>query len=370
MSPTDVEKDQSDREIDLRDLAIILIEGWRWILGAILIAVILGGVYKLAQKPVLQTQFQAVPATEGNFSSFNILGGFSVDPEDVYQTLAIQLSSAQNFKAFVENGSADVPFKEGDDVEAVFNKRFSFDGVAVQRARDMNLVVQYKFPEGEGGEELLQSYLDFSAKRALTSLGEQFANETQSEIDSLETKLRLERSKLEKVREDRLFELNQAIKVARKLGLEKPSVQVWVGQSAASAGAEQSGSSFGMYPPLYFLGYRALEANRDVIKDDISAGLNSAQTREIEQQVAERREVLELISSGKMLNSASASDHKAVSNLVDVVESPSSGRTLGMGVIKTLVVCAFLGGVLGVILVFGVRFGKGVLRYRQQSDAD
>ena len=122
-SPTEQPTTAYDDEIDLRDLALMLVEGWYWIVGAVVVAVVAAFAYLAVTTPTYETQFRAVPASTANFAGFNIqfmdetitdvegvLGnlqassrqGFKVEPEVVYRSLGNRLSSFQNFETFVE----------------------------------------------------------------------------------------------------------------------------------------------------------------------------------------------------------------------------------------------------------------------------
>lgn len=96
-------QDAYNDEIDLRDLVLVLIEGWYWILGTVVLFAVVALAYVSVKTPIYETQFRAVPAPSANFSGFNLIRGqFSISPEDAFRALNNRLSSYQNFQEFFQ----------------------------------------------------------------------------------------------------------------------------------------------------------------------------------------------------------------------------------------------------------------------------
>src|SRR5690554_5434361 len=225
-SPTEQPTTAYDDEIDLRDLALMLVEGWYWIVGAVVVAVAAAFAYLAITTPTYETQFRAVPASSANFSGFNIqfmdetiadfegvLGnlqassrqGFKVEPQDVYRSLGNRLSSFQNFETFVESNRDLFQLGEGADLGRVFNGRLSVSGLAAERDGSMTLNIQYRYPQGEQGAEILNAYVQQTADSVWNTLRNRFDSYNSAQIANLETRLELQKGSLQAEREEQLF---------------------------------------------------------------------------------------------------------------------------------------------------------------------
>ncbi|MBB3332566.1 LPS O-antigen subunit length determinant protein (WzzB/FepE family) [Halomonas campaniensis] len=387
MSPTEQPPAGYDDEIDLRDLALMLVEGWYWIVGAVAVAVVAAFAYLAVTTPTYETNFRAVPASQANFSGFNIrfmdemipdvegvLGnlqassrqGFKVEPEDIYRRLGNRLSSFQNFEAFVGNNRDLFQLGEGADLGRVFNGRLSVSGLTAERDGSMTLNVQYRYPQGEQGSEILNAYVQQTAESVWNTLRSRFNSYNSAQITSLETQLDLQKGSLQAEREEQLFLLEQAITVARRLEIEKPTTPQQFGRQPSGAEVIYANISGDGSLPLYFMGYQALEADRDVLRDAIDQGLSNEEIRRTEQQLEQRLRFAQLLDNSQLqgVDVGLASNH--TERVVDVVEyafppaGPSEPRRA-----LILALSLVLGGMLGVMLVFLSRFAGSLRSYRK-----
>ena len=387
MSPTEQPTTAYDDEIDLRDLALMLVEGWYWIVGAVVVAVAAAFAYLAITTPTYETQFRAVPASSANFSGFNIqfmdetiadfegvLGnlqassrqGFKVEPQDVYRSLGNRLSSFQNFETFVESNRDLFQLGEGADLGRVFNGRLSVSGLAAERDGSMTLNIQYRYPQGEQGAEILNAYVQQTADSVWNTLRNRFDSYNSAQIANLETRLELQKGSLQAEREEQLFLLDQAITVARRLEIEKPTTPQQFGRQPSGTEVIYANISGDGSLPLYFMGYQALEADRDVLRDAIDQGLSNEEIRRTEQQLEQRLRVAQLLENRQLrgVDVGIASNH--TERVVDVVEyafppaGPSEPRRA-----LILALSLVLGGMLGVMLVFLSRFAVSLRSYRK-----
>jgi LPS O-antigen subunit length determinant protein (WzzB/FepE family) len=365
MSSEDLQN-RYDDEIDLRDLALMLVEGWYWIVGAVVVAVVAAFAYLAVTTPTYETQFRAVPASSANFSGFNLLSGFSISPEEAYRALGNRLTSFQNFETFVEGNRDLFQLDEGVDLGRVFSGRLSVDGLNAERDGRLALDLTYRYPEGEQGAEVLNAYVRATAEDVWATLRSRFDDYNRAQIARLQTDLELEKESLKSAREDRLFALEQAIKVARRLEIEKPTTPQQFGRQPSGTEVIYANISGDGSLPLYFMGYQALEADRDVLRDAIDQGLSNGQIRAIEQQLEQRQRIAQLLDSGRLYGVDEGVEPNHTERVVDVVEyafSPAGPSEPRRALILAL--SLVLGGMLGVMLVFLARFAVSLRSYRK-----
>lgn len=365
---TDPMQDAYSDEIDLRDLALMLLEGWYWILGTIVVAVVAAFAYLAVTTPTYETRFRAVPAPSANFSGFSLLNGFTISPDEAYRTLGNRLSSYQNFEIFVEEHRDLFQLDENANLGRVFSGRLSVDGLNAERDGRLALDLTYRYPEGEQGAEVLNAYVRATAEEVWATLRSRFDDYNRAQIARLQTDLELEKESLKSAREDRLFALEQAIRVARRLEIEKPTTPQQFGRQPSGSEVIYANINGDGSLPLYFMGYQALEADRDTLSDAIDQGLSNGQIRAIEQQLEQRQRIAQLLDSGRLYGVDEGVEPNHTERVVDVVEyafppaGPSEPRKA-----LILALSLVLGGMLGVMLVFLARFAGSLKRYRQRQ---
>lgn len=355
-------------EIDLRDLVLILVEGWYWIVGAVVAAALGAFAYVSIVTPTYETQFRAVPAPVSNFSGFNLLNGFSISPEDAYRSFGNRLSSFQNFESFYQNNQDRFVLNEGAELSRLFASRFSVSGLDTAAGDRLTLTADYTYPEGEVGSELLNAYIEETAGEVWEDLRSQFHEYNRAQIARLETDLALQKEDLQQAREDRLFVLDQAIAVARRLDIEKPTTPQQFGRQPSGTEVFYASISGDGSLPLYFMGFQTLEAERDTLKEALDKGLSNGTIRDTEQMLKRHTRIAELLDeqalSGVDQGIAQANAERVL-QVVEYAFEPANRSSPRKGL--TMVLAVISGGMFGVFLAFLVRFGANVRAYRKRQ---
>lgn len=355
----------TDDEIDLRDLALMLIEGWYWIVGAVVVAILAAVAYLAIATPTYETRFRAVPASSANFSGFNLLSGYSISPAEAYRTLGNRLSSYQNFQSFFDANRDRFDLPAETDLGSLFSERFSFDGLEFNANDNPILNVRYRYPEGEQGAEILNAYVGLTAAQVWRTLRSRFDAHNKAQIERLRTELALQRDTLKRAREARLFTLDQAIIIARQLEIEKPTTPQEFGRQSSGSEVIYANISGDGSLPLYFMGYQALEADREAMADSMEQGLSSTEIRDTEHQLEQRLGIAELLDSGRLYGVDEGVEPNHTERVVDVVEyafAPAVPSEPSKRVVLALALV--LGGILGMVLVFFMRFSASLRSYR------
>ncbi|MDI5891327.1 Wzz/FepE/Etk N-terminal domain-containing protein [Halomonas rhizosphaerae] len=357
-----------DDEIDLRDLALMLIEGWYWIVGMVVLAVVAAFAYLAVTTPTFETSFHAVPASVSNFSGYNLMNGFEITPGEAYRTLGNRLSSFQNFERFVEDNQDRFRIDPEADLGQVFANRLTVGGLAADGNSQLMMNIGYRYPEGEEGAEILNDYVGDTAEQVWATLRNRFEDHNRAQLASLFNDLQLQKETLKRSREDELFTLEQAIAVARRLDIEKPTTPQQFGRQPSGSEVIYANIGNDGSLPLYFMGYEALEADRDTMKASIDDGLSNMMIREIEQKFEQRKRISRLLSSNRLYGVDEGVEPNHTERVVDVVEyafRPASPSEPPKALILSL--SLIVGGMVGVMLVFLARFAGSLRGYREMK---
>jgi len=352
---------QYDDEIDLRQLMVTLVEGWRWIVGVPVLAVLLALAYVMIKTPTYETQFKAIPAPSSNFAGFNLVGGFSISPGQAYSQLGNSLSSFQNFESFYQSNKGEFKIDENAELSDVFAERFTVSGLDPSQNERLVMTVDYEYPEGERGSAIVNAYVESTAQKVWYRLRQQFHEYNRAQIASLETDLTLQKQSLRRAREERLFTLEQALTVARRLGIEKPTTPQQFGRQPAGTEVFYADISGDNSLPLYFMGYQALEADRDTLKQAIDEGLSNSAIRATQQKLSQHKRIAELLNDGSLIGIDQGAGQNHTERVVQVVEYAFEPADQSKP--KTLLILALavvLGGMLGIMMVFIAKLGSQV----------
>lgn len=415
--------DATTDEIDLRDIAIALVEGWRWIVGAVVASVALALVHLFLATPIYSTELEISPFPDG-LREINAIEDYSYSEETAFKEFVQRISSYQLFQRFVED--SDNPASEwgipveGEPGDADFDaalRRFFDDRFSVGRPNEGSAVLQLSYPRGVQGHELLNAYVswansDFSgvlvnrAQRAvdsaisrnearmeahLTAYEDEvsvriarLSEDDEIRLERLRDQLEAEKRAVVAAREERIRLLTQAESIAEQLGIERPTTPRDLGRQSGERDIvyAEINSQDGL--PLYFMGTRALQAERRVIEENLNQEAMTPAIREIEKEIAQletNHEIQAMLARKshspfiEAYNSLKQENTLLRANVIrledvqvtDVTQwayeptAPDSPRT-------TLVVALalVLGGMVGILLVFIVGFVKSLRAYRRQ----
>lgn len=165
-----------------------------------------------------------------------------------------------------------------------------------QIAADMTVIVRNRLSEIEGKLSAARSSYEVGKDAKIASL-----NESDSlRRAQLQDELKALRNQLRTLRTDRIAQLNEAIVIARSLGIRKPSTPSSLGNPDPSgSGSVMRTEINNQQVPLYFLGVEALEAEKTALlnrkSDDFTEGRIAQIAKELQLLQANREiEVLKL----------------------------------------------------------------------------
>ncbi|MGO2055303.1 MAG: GNVR domain-containing protein [Halomonadaceae bacterium] len=417
--------DHSD-EIDLRDLALMLIEGWRWIIGAIVAAVVASFSYIVITTPVYSTTLTYSPAVDG-LRAINTMPGVNYSADEVAKEFTARLSSYENFSVFLENSeetrkellSALNNTAENDDIGKVQRKFFAEDlGFLLPEEEEVTTSAELIYSENLAGPEFLNWYYRWTdqayrallvqrAQRAVDiaieknqakMLAHEEAHEEaiSAQITRMEEGDSIQLAKLKDqldaeikstvaARQERVRILRQAESIATLLDITRPKTPRDLSREPGSSEVIYAEINSQNALPLYFMGTEALQAEREVIEKNLEEETKSGAIRDIEKKIAllqnnrdiealqDRVEESPFIEEYNRLKQENillrsniiSPEEIEVTDVINWAYTPDRPDSPRKALIMAL--SLILGGMLGVMLVFLVRFSTSLRDYRQQK---
>ncbi|MHA6574159.1 Wzz/FepE/Etk N-terminal domain-containing protein [Pseudomonas yamanorum] len=192
----------------------------------------------------------------------------------------------------------EMNYPQGIDGVAILNSFVEY-AIAFERneiSADVDVIVKNRLSELQGKLDTARAAYDVQKEAKIASLGEGDTLRRAQLLDELKAL----RAQLKTQRSDRMAQLNEAIGIARSLGIRKPATPSSLGDS------DRSGSSSVMRTeinnqqiPLYFMGVEALEAERAALQqrksDDFTDGRIAQIAKEL--QLLESNREIEVLNS-------------------------------------------------------------------------
>jgi len=411
--------EKKDDEIDLRDIALAIHAGWKWIAISTAFCVLMGFIYAfLVSTPIYSTDI-SYSATPGGLNALNSMPEINYSEPQAFEEFSKNLSSYENFKSFLEENPDTLSSIKKENPDSQVRSLF-FDRIDIitpgENEETRRISLQYT--EEMDGPKILNEYFRWSeeayaqtlADRATRTVGnaidrnrskmdahlrshqddisariERLQEEDEIKIAELEDRLQAEKQSVISLREERIRVLEHAEQIASRLGIEKPTTPRDLGRQPQDRDViyAEINSQGGL--PLYFMGVEALRAEREVIEQNLEEDVKTEEIREIESQLQQlsRNRTIEAITSREKQtpfieeynNLRSQNEILSASMIssgeIDIVsainwayhpEHPDSPR-------HSLIISLslILGGMLGIMLVFISNFVSSLRGYKKPA---
>lgn len=412
-----------DDEIDLRDIALMLLDGWKWILGSVATAVVLALVFVAIAPQSFRASTSYTPSSEG-LRLLNEMPGIDYSKASTQAELELKLGSFGNLREFIDIHPEwqSITQAEADEQGVTLDEHLRlhyFDKLEISLPDTEGAgphQLSFEYPESLRGAALLNEYLAWTeaqytqalvqrATRALETALTRNSEKMQAHLNAyqdsvtaeitrlheqhdihlaeLEDQLQAEKNAERKSRLERIRTLSQAEAIARRLGITQPTSPLELGDEGQTQ-TDYDDISIGASLPLYFMGSQALAAEREVVEQSLEEDASTSAIRDIEKKIAqlqhERRiEALQQRDDGSPFIEAYNQlrqentllrANRVTADDIDVVEVVNlayrPNRPEGPGKALVLALAVILGGMLGVMLVMCVSFGRSLKRYRAQ----
>lgn len=336
MNSLRIQSPQDDHpELDLRALLQAIFRSKRSIAILTLLGTLISSAHTLLTPSHYQTQSILRPATVKDLDALNSTGLYALTPEEALKRVGATLESWDSRRAFVENWSGSKTPAERHSVEQALEDISILRPDARQGEQFSDSVsIRLTYPEGLDGAGLVNGLVahaikseqqrivlevkalaknrqiqlekKISAARASHEARKQAHIAALREADNLrkvqlQDELRALRMQLKKRREDHIAQLAEAIRIAEKLEIHTPSTRSTLapnptaGQTASVVYTEINNQA----TPLYFLGTRALQAERNALLERSSDDFAEPRIAEIMSrlQLLEHNREIELLQS-------------------------------------------------------------------------
>lgn len=304
-----VHQRQNADEIDLAELFQSLwVQRFLVVLVTAVVAILVTG-YALFATPYYEVNSILRPAPIKSLAELNSSGVYALDPEKALQRVGAALNSYETRIAFFNNNrELFEPLRTGEQtLEQAFRqfdeKQFSLIQADPKKTDNLTsyIGVRLEYPLGVDGVRIVnalvaQAILD-ERKRVVDDVGAVIDNKLnnikrqmraarasydaskEARIASLSEDDKLKRAQLQDElkalrvelrthRQNRITQLGEAIRVARELGVAKPTTPSSFGESSAPfTGNVFRTEVFNQQLPLYFMGSEALEAERNSLRE-------------------------------------------------------------------------------------------------------
>lgn len=342
--PTRATQDFSE-EIDLLDILQSIWNQRVVVLIALVLAGVIGAFFVFFPKKIYEVSSILRPTAINDLDALNRSEVYTLPPLQALAKVGIRLESYEArlgffkknpefFKAFQKPGqtleqgfesfnrdavSISIPdpkknesgnyirlalrYPEGVDGAAILNGfvDYALDIERAEISADLKVIVDNRISEVKGKIKAARSNYDFEKETKIAQLKEHdglLRAKLKDELDGLRLEMKV-------VRNNRIMELEEAIKIAKALGIQYPT-------TPSSMGSEsQRGSNQVMRTevnnqsiPLYFMGVKALELELDVLKHRSNDDFTSARIAEISKEM----KILEVNREVQILNSRENED--------------------------------------------------------------
>jgi LPS O-antigen subunit length determinant protein (WzzB/FepE family) len=284
--------------------------------------------YALTAKPQYKVQNYITPVASAELDTLNESGLYNIKPEEALRRVGSSLESyyvrLQFFQANPDLLSPVQPegMSTKDALDRFNANAFSVEQIDSKKAASLSDAIQFgaEYPSGMDGVSIVNNFTDFVIKREKekveTDLNKIIANriaqterklvskkaayeaETDSKIaellekdqlkkENLQDELKALRQQLQTRRQNRIKQLDEAISIAKKLGIVSPTTPSALGDASQVRQGNMIRTEVSNQTiPLYFMGQSALEAERATLVSRNSDDFTEPRVDEIQKELS------------------------------------------------------------------------------------
>ncbi|RON46211.1 chain-length determining protein [Pseudomonas frederiksbergensis] len=284
--------------------------------------------YVLLAQPQYKVQSDIRPVASADLDMLNESGLYHIKPEEALRRIGSSMESYDvRLKFFKTNPELLAPLQApGQSLEETFekfnSKAFTVEQIDPKKTASLSEAIQLgvEYPAGVDGVAIVNNFTDFvvksekekvaldlqtlianrteQAERKLVSKKAAYDAEKDSRIaellekdqlkkETLQDELKALRQQLQSRRQNRIKQLDEAIAIAKKLGIVTPTTPSALGES----GQDRQGNMIrtevsNQQIPLYFMGQSALEAERATLVSRNSDDFTESRVDEIQKELS------------------------------------------------------------------------------------
>lgn len=337
-----VQYSQADDEISLVELWCLIKTHKRYLLIGLLLAWALAAIWLLLTVPVYKSETRLLPPPVYLYSEISVYDADEhYEPVEIFHKYIKQFKSVTNQQQFYDNNNLVTHFNlEGlsdDATKRLFTKRFrellhiNYGGK--QRLPE-SATASFQLDDAELTAQWLNQYVDYIEQVTRNEMFNEFTELLNARKKLLRDQINLKRLVGKQRRQDQIARLEEAISVAKQLGIKS--------SSGASMNSKTSVEVNTRDIPLYRRGIEALSAELVALKSRKSDDPFIAELRSLEEQLGQ----LEMQAPDKTKVRTVQVDQPAIA------AEHAENRSLPLAIILATV----SGVLIGLILIFVKRF--------------
>jgi chain length determinant protein (polysaccharide antigen chain regulator) len=331
----------AQEEISVVDLWMIIAKRKRLILFSMLGSLLVAGAYLVLAEPLYKSDAWLLPPQPHTIreliighDQFAVRGAENYTPEMVYSAFLANLRSHGLRREFFDSQNIEPQESENapntDRIfELEFNRRLQ---VQPDKINPEFVTVSFSHPNPATAAKWLNAMISFANRRTIDQLLNNVKSAVGAELDQVRRHLASELKLAKERRRDRIAQLEEALRVAKALGINDSGVPGIVNRSGEGLAVNTAEM------PLYMRGAEALESEIQVLASRKSDEPFITNFRDLQ----ERRNFLESISIDPGALSAVRIDEAA--RIPYRAEKPKTGIVLGIALT--------LGALLGIVVAF------------------
>ncbi|MEN5201199.1 Wzz/FepE/Etk N-terminal domain-containing protein [Pseudomonas wadenswilerensis] len=219
-------------EIDLIDLFRCIGEQ-RWLVLAVLVlALVVASGYAFLSRPIYEARGYVIPPTQNGIADFNYgrtkesgLEPFSV--KDVYEVFLRNLQGESLRREFFENQYlTSLTEAQRSEPQSLLYQRFSREVTVLpaDKAASDRYVVVVRNSDPVKAAEWTKLYIERAGQQATSEMVRNATREAEVRARNISQQISNMRESGQKVREDLIVRLREALRVAKSIGLENPPI--------------------------------------------------------------------------------------------------------------------------------------------------
>ncbi|MDI2591261.1 Wzz/FepE/Etk N-terminal domain-containing protein [Pseudomonas sp. 681] len=326
--PAKIHRDSEHLEIDIAESLRLLWKQRGIVLLFSALSTAVAVTYVLLAQPQYKVQSYIRPVASASLDTLNESGLYKLKPEDALRRVGSSMESYDVRLTFFKlNPELLAPLQvPGQTLEELFekfnSKAFTIDAIDPKKTANLSEAIQLgvEYPAGVDGVAIANKFTDFVVKREKekveSDLKTLIANRTEdierkliskkaaydAEKDSkiaellekdqlkketLQDELKALRQQLQSRRQNRIKQLDEAITIAKKLGIVTPTTPSALGDSNETRQGNMIRTEVSNQQiPLYFMGQSALEAERGTLVSRNSDDFTEPRVDEIQKELS------------------------------------------------------------------------------------
>lgn len=230
-----MERDQPDDEIDLFELFSSLVQQWRWVIGITVIGVVLSVAAALSIPKEYEVSSLVVLPSQSDATLISNRGVVKQTPQSLFQQYHMRLVSAVNFDEYLQQNNwlskvypLTVSEKNRNALMARLRKSLNIEVTLPKKVKNTAELLPQAVALTMYGEDeplmagFINGYISFTGEALLAGIKKDGKRLKVLEIEQVNQSINLLRADAKRRLTSRLLVLNDALVLAKKIGVKKP----------------------------------------------------------------------------------------------------------------------------------------------------